>query len=77
MLLENDSPGAADTKLLLKNGIPRSHVTKAVKLIADEGKPFTIWSMVDALTRLSGEISFAGDRTVADQKTSTLLSLAM
>ena len=75
---EKVSENAEDaTKLLLKNGIPRSHVTKAVKLIADEGKPFTIWSLVDALTRISSELSYAGARMEADQKTSTLLSLAV
>ena len=40
------------------------------------GNRFTIFSVVDALTRLSGELEFAGDRMAADTKASALLALA-
>ena len=62
---------------LAKHGINRSLVKRAVEQIAREGKPFTLWSLVDALTQLTGQITCAGERTVADQKISQLLALAV
>ena len=44
--------------------------------IARQQGAFTIWSLVDALTRLSRQVAFAGDRTDADQKAAGLLALA-
>lgn len=61
---------------LLKHGISRSMVRKAVERIAAAGDSFSLWSLVDALTQLTREIRFAGDRTEADQKVSKLLALA-
>lgn len=52
-------------------------VPKAVDRIASAGGIFNLWSLVDALTLLTGEIRYAGDRTEADQKVSRLLSLAV
>ena len=37
----------------------------------------TVFSLVDALTRLSGSINLAGDRTELDSKISQLLALAV
>jgi len=70
--------GDADetTKFLLKQGITRSLVKQAVAQLGAEGKPFTIFTLVDALTRLTQEIRYAGDRTEADEKVSKLLALA-
>ena len=62
---------------LFKNGIPRDAVKKAVTKLGIEGKPFTIWTLVDALTQLNCDIRFAGDRMEADQKVAQLLSLAV
>lgn len=61
---------------LYKHGISRSMVKKAVAMIAAQGGPFSLWSLVDALTQLTREIRFAGDRMEADEKVSKLLSLA-
>ena len=61
-------------KELTKNGIPRSVAKEAVTLAQEKGR-FTIWSVVDALTRLSQKSQYAGDRTEADQKAAQLLSL--
>ena len=36
---------------------------------------FTIWSVVDALTRLARESRYVGNRTVADQKAASLLTM--
>jgi len=51
-------------------------VKKAVETIARQGAPFTLWSLVDVLTQLTGAIPFAGDRTEADQKVAKLLAIA-
>jgi histone H3/H4 len=60
---------------LAKNGIGRSLAKQALEIARSRGR-FTIFSLVDALTRLSGEIKFVGDRIDADQKASALLALA-
>jgi hypothetical protein len=64
------------TKLLLQRGIPRNLVKEALAMAADTGR-FTIFSLVDALTRLSGRIHNAGDRLELDAKAASLLALAM
>ena len=57
-------------------GISRTLGRKAVELAAKQGR-FTLFSVVDALTRLSGQIQNAGDRTEADARAGKLLSLAV
>ncbi|MFH1107750.1 MAG: hypothetical protein V1790_00930 [Planctomycetota bacterium] len=37
---------------------------------------FTIFALVDALTRISGKLANVGDRSEADAKASALLALA-
>jgi len=64
------------TKFLAQHGIARNLVKKAVAVIGESGKPFTIWTLVDALTHLTGEIRNAGDRTDADEKVAQLLALS-
>ncbi len=56
------------------HGIPRSVAKEAVEIAQEKGR-LTIWSVVDALTRLAQKHEYAGDRTEADQKASRLLSL--
>lgn len=63
-------------KALLKNGIPKSTAKKAMEIAEREGR-FTIFALVDALTRVTGEIRLAGDRMEADTKASSLLALAV
>ena len=46
-----------------------------LELAQGQGR-FTIFSVVDALTRLAGEYSNAGDRLQADQQAARLLELA-
>ena len=48
---------------------------KAIEIAQQQGR-FTIFALVDALTRLSGELKNAGDRTDADQKAAQLLAIA-
>jgi hypothetical protein len=62
-------------KVLEKSGIPRSLAKRATEIAREQGR-FTIFSFVDALTRLSGELKNAGERTDADLKAGRLLSLA-
>ncbi len=61
---------------LTKNGIAKSLATKALEIARQQGGS-TIFALVDALTRLSGQVQFAGDRTEADQKAASLLALAV
>jgi hypothetical protein len=61
-------------KFLSKRGFNQSLAKEALK-IAQQNGSFTIFSIVDALTRLAGTKANAGDRTEADLKASSLLSL--
>ena len=62
-------------KTLAKHGIGRSLAKLALESAQQQGR-FTIFSVVDALTRISGQIVNAGDRTDADEKAGALLALA-
>jgi hypothetical protein len=62
-------------KILHREGIPHNLSKEALASAQEHGR-FTIFAVVDALTRLSGKIKYAGDRTEADRKVSALLSLA-
>jgi len=60
---------------LNQRGITRSLAKEAVETAQEQGR-LTIFSVVDALTRIAGRIRNAGDRTEIDQKASSLLALA-
>jgi hypothetical protein len=62
-------------KVLAKQGIPRDLGKRALELAAQAGQ-FTVFSVVDALTRIAGEYKYVGDRVEIDQKASGLLALA-
>ena len=62
-------------KLLAQNGIPRKLAKEATFSAKRQGR-FTVFALVDALTRISGSIVNAGDRTEMDERASRLLSLA-
>ena len=64
------------TKLLLKHDLGKDAVTRAVKQLGENGKPFTLWNLVDALTQQNVSLTYAGDRTEADQKVAKLLGLS-
>lgn len=61
-------------KALAKEKIPRSTIKSAMEIARQHGA-FTIWALVDALTRVAREQGNAGDRTEADAKASKLLAL--
>ncbi len=62
-------------KTLAKNGIPRHYAKQAIDLAREQGR-FTIFSLVDALTRLAGQLLNAGERLELDAKAAQLLALA-
>jgi hypothetical protein len=63
-------------KILQKHGVPRDFGKQALKLAEVEGR-FTIFSVVDALTKLAQKYENAGDRAELDQTAGKLLSLAV
>ena len=62
-------------KVLTKQGITRTLAKEALEVARSHGA-FTIFAVVDALTRISGKLANAGERSEVDQKASALLSLA-
>jgi len=62
-------------KVLAKHGIPRDLGRQALQLAEQAGR-FTVFTLVDALTRIAGNHQYVGDRTELDQKASGLLALA-
>ncbi|MBI1315022.1 DUF932 domain-containing protein [bacterium] len=68
------SDGDSVIKELTKNGIPRGLAAKAMEIARQQGR-FTIYSLVDALTRLTQQVKYIGDRTESDHKVAALLSL--
>ena len=67
--------GEAVAKILWKNGIPRDFAKEALS-IAEESGRFTVFSLVDALTKVAGRYQYAGDRLELDEKAARLLQLA-
>lgn len=61
-------------KVLTKNGIGRSLALDALK-IAEEAGRFTVWTVVEALTRMARDQTNAGDRLDMDAKAAGLLQL--
>ncbi len=62
-------------KQLTQHGIPRTLVKDAMELAREQGG-FTIFALVDALTRISQSVCLAGDRAELDAKIGALLMLA-
>lgn len=61
-------------KTLRGRGINAKMASEAIDLA--QGR-FTVFALVDALTRLAGRIRNAGDRFEVDQRTGSLLALAV
>ena len=62
-------------KLLAQHGIS-SRIAEQVVQLAGQRTPYTVFGVVDALTRIAGRYENAGDRLVVDQKAASLLSVA-
>ena len=63
-------------KAMSQNGIPRALINEAIEIAQEKGR-FTIFAMVDALTRIAGKFVNAGERIQVDQKAAGLLALAV
>jgi hypothetical protein len=63
-------------KALIKTGIGQRLTRQAIELAGQQGR-FTVFSMLDAVTRLAGSIVNAGERSKVDQQVGTLLELAV
>ena len=61
-------------KQLTRHGIPQNAIKEAMQIAQQQGG-FTIFALVDALTRLTQRYTFAADRVEADAKVAQLLSL--
>jgi hypothetical protein len=63
------------TEALRKQGIGPRLAKQAIELVPP-WQTYSVFSIVDSLTRLAGRIANAGDRLLVDQKAASLLSLA-
>ena len=63
------------TKVLSAEKIPRGLIKDAMEIARQQGG-FTIFALVDALTKLSQKVNYAGDRTELDSRIGQLLALA-
>jgi len=75
--METQVGGNADEvlKVLNTKGIARAIAKEALEAAKRSGR-FTVFALVDALTRISSRMKFAGERTDADVKAASLLALA-
>ena len=75
--METQLGGSADEvlKVLSAKGITRALAKEALEVAKESGR-FTVFALVDALTRMSKRMKFAGERTDADVKAASLLALA-
>lgn len=63
------------TKVLSTERIPRGLIKDAMEIARMQGG-YTIFALVDALTKLSQKVTYAGDRTELDSRIGQLLALA-
>ncbi len=64
------------TKELTRRNIPQHYIREALAIARTQGG-FTIFALVDALTRLTQRVSFAADRADMDGRVAQLLALAL
>ena len=64
------------TKALTGHGISMNLIKSAVSMMVTNGGSFTVFRAVDALTRLTGRLTNAGNRTEQDARIGALLSMA-
>jgi hypothetical protein len=57
-----------------KCGISPTVIKRALDIAQKDGR-FTIFAVVDALTRVAGQSEFVGERVEADQRAARLLDL--
>jgi hypothetical protein len=74
MEVARDADGAAE--FLVKQGIFKKLADGVGSYLTAQQRAFTLFNLVDALTAANRGLLFAGARTEADQKASSLLTLA-
>lgn len=62
-------------EVLSRQGVAKALAKRAVELARETQGRFTVFSLVDALTRMAGGIENAGDRLAADHEAAGLLKL--
>ena len=67
----------ATLKALTGKGIPQNSIREALNMVTANESRFTVFALVDALTRISGRIRHAGDRAEMDARIGRLLTLAV
>lgn len=75
MKIELGTEAVEVEKILTQNGIARTLAKEAIGIAQAQGR-LSIFSLVDALTRIAGNIVNAGDRVEVDHKAGKLLALA-
>lgn len=60
-------------RFLSKHGVTRQAAKQAIAIAGQQGQ-FTLWSLVDALTRLARDERNAGDRLAVDETAAQLLA---
>ena len=63
-------------KALAKTGIGQRIARQAVELARQQGR-FTVFTVLDAVTRIAGKIANAGDRNEVDRQVGQLMALAV
>jgi len=63
-------------KALAKTGVGQRLTRQAIELARQQGR-FTIFTVLDAVTRIAGKIANAGERAKIDQQAGSLLELAV
>lgn len=61
-------------KVLQQRGVARAAAKEALQIAEGQGR-FTVFAIVDALTRISARMKFAGDRVEADEAAAGLFAL--
>ena len=64
-------------KSLSGRGIPMNYIKEAVTLMSAQSGSYTLFKAVDALTRMTGRLTNAGDRAEQDARIGSLLALAV
>ena len=65
------------TKALIGRGISMNLVKSAIEMMSSNGLGFSLFQAVDALTRLTGRLTNAGDRIEQDTRIGSLMALAV
>ena len=65
------------TKALTGHGISMNLIKSAIATMAANGEGFNVFRVVDALTRLTGRLTNAGDRMEQDARIGALLTIAV